>query len=216
MAARVVRKRDLHDDDDVVEDDDVVSSDDDAKAESTEFKKYLKELPCDDSDVPCIEKEIYKAMLGQQPPVQKQPRVEQPQVSTQQMFAKFTTPMVFPVRQTPAMSNVVVPTIAQDLSHIFECGRTQNRNTLYVVVFFREGCGACTHFKSAIAPTLHAKYPNVVFVYVDVMNASFKPYTDNFKIQSVPTLIYLKACAVLAQQVGADGATTESYITRFK
>ena len=184
------------------------SSDDDDLDEEREMNKCMKEVQCNDDDIPCIEEEIKSSMLGQQR-IAKVPRSEPA------MFAQFTAPISFPVRKA-ASNNVVVPSTAQDLSYIFDCSKRQNVSTLYVIVFFKNGCPPCAQLKNNVLPQLQAKYPRVVFVYVDVMNPSFAPYTGQLQITATPTLVFLKGCSMVARQVGPDATAIETHIMKLQ
>lgn len=88
-----------------------------------------------------------------------------------------------------------------------------NHSGLVVVDFFATWCGPC----KIIAPILNKfseEYPQVKFIKVDV--DELQNITENYKVCSMPTIIFLKDGQVVYTVVGAqeklikDGLTTHA------
>ena len=74
-----------------------------------------------------------------------------------------------------------------------------NKNDMVVVDFFATWCGPCKMLTPVIE-NVEKVLPNVKFIKVDI--DQFNDLASEYRIQSVPTLIFIKNKEIVAKSVG--------------
>lgn len=83
---------------------------------------------------------------------------------------------------------------------------------LTVLYFTATWCGPCRHI-SPVYASLAGKYPNVVFLKVDIDET--RDVASQYNISSVPTFFFLKNGKEIDKVVGADKSSLEKMIAQY-
>ena len=80
-----------------------------------------------------------------------------------------------------------------------EFSKIINENEIIVVDFFATWCGPCKMLAPVIE-NVEKVMPNVKFIKIDI--DQFNDLASEYKIQSVPTLVYIKNKELITKSVG--------------
>lgn len=86
-----------------------------------------------------------------------------------------------------------------NMSNLYELSDSQKfvklseekKDTVFVLDFFAEWCRPCKEFGKALV-TIAQKYPDVIFMKVDVENENCEELIERFTVKQIPRVIVIK------------------------
>jgi hypothetical protein len=143
----------------------------------------------------------------------QQPQNRQYQQSYQQSPQNIT--MSRPQPQTYGQ-NVSFVSRATDLSAVLSASKT-HPTRLFVLMFYSKRCSVCSMFMTSYANTIYNHYGgSVYFINIDSDVQELLVYAQHFKIQKVPTFIFIKNNNVVDTYIGGDGNALIVHINNAK